>query len=251
MITIKTTSWEIDDVDTVFFDKDGTLIDSHIYWGRIIEKRSKALIDALRLDASLYTGLCRRMGLLIETGKLLPEGPIALVSREEVIKLVFQYLTEIGVVVSVGGITDIFLKVHTEFLKEMMDYVKILPGVVSLLEKIKKKGVKTAIITTDSIKNTEKIMDRLNIKRHFDLCIGKETTVEPKISGVPALIAMQSLQTGPETTVCVGDSPMDIIMCRNAHCKAGIGVALGQVMYEDLLKETRFVIHDYSELMIG
>ena len=35
MISLKSKSWQIDNVETVLFDKDGTFIDLHFFWGNV------------------------------------------------------------------------------------------------------------------------------------------------------------------------------------------------------------------------
>lgn len=250
MIALKTNQWEINDVEAVFFDKDGTLIDSHIYWGRIIEKRSEALIKKYNLPISYFETLCMIMGFSFKERKLLPEGPIALVSREEVIRILCNYFIKNNIRVVEQEISELFVEVHSEFVKEIYDYIKILPQVKELLKILQKKQIKTAVITTDSIKNTEEIMKYLGLNEYFDILIGKETTPQPKISGVPALISVELLGVKPENTICIGDAPMDIIMSKKANLKAGIGVALGQTTIDELSKHTSYVIKNYGELEI-
>lgn len=250
MIKLTTPSWEIDNIEAVLFDKDGTLIDSHVYWGTIIERRSRALIKKLNLDQSYHKLLCLKMGFSLVDRRLLPEGPIALVSREEVIKILYEYFRKNGINISEQEIATLFMEVHSDFMNEIYDYIKILPGVKDLLSLLRDKGIKTAVITTDSIKNTEKILHFLGLSPYFDLSIGKETATQPKITGIPALIAVKSLKVNTKNTVCIGDAPMDIIMSKKANLRAGIGVALGQIPFEELLKYTNFVINDYSELAI-
>jgi phosphoglycolate phosphatase-like HAD superfamily hydrolase len=250
MINIISPSWKIDDIETIFFDKDGTIIDSHIYWGRIIEKRSSALIDNFNMNRLKYNELCKVMGLSRETSKLLPEGPIALVERDKVIEIVLQYLRTRDIAVTAGEIKKIFSDVHHNFLDEIYDYIKILPGVLNLLETLKQRNIKTAIITSDRIVNTEKIIAHLNIKDYFDQVIGLESTPEPKVSGKPAIVALELMKTDARHTICIGDAPMDIIMSKKANLKAAIGIALGQTPFEDLQRETPYAAHNYSELKI-
>ena len=54
MINLKTSIWEIKNIDTVLFDKDGTIQDLHIYWGQIIRMRSRALIKIFKLKPYFF-----------------------------------------------------------------------------------------------------------------------------------------------------------------------------------------------------
>ena len=44
MIKISSADWEIDNIGAVFFDKDGTFIDLHYFWGKMTEMRAKEVI---------------------------------------------------------------------------------------------------------------------------------------------------------------------------------------------------------------
>lgn len=250
MVDILTSRWRINDVEAVLFDKDGTIIDSHKYWGGIIEKRSKALREELKLNFSYHKKLSLWMGFSLEKRRLLPEGPVGIDTREEVIRKLTIQLKNEGIEITQKKIGYIFNYVHTQFVKEIQNHLKILPGVKRLLEALKEKKVKMAIITTDSIKNTEEIISLLNLKKYFDVLIGREYSLSPKASGIPARIALDLLKTSRGNTISIGDAPMDLIMAKKAGLKAGMGVALGQIPYADLLKYTRFAIHRFKELKI-
>ena len=84
MIDIVGKDFCIPKIDTVLFDKDGTLMDSNVYWGEIIKRRAKKIIDTYEVSLS-EKELCLKMGYDTKEEKLLEEGPIAIVSRNRVI----------------------------------------------------------------------------------------------------------------------------------------------------------------------
>ena len=49
MINFKTKDWQIKNIETVLFDKDGTLIDLHYFWGKMTQMRSLAVIEKYNL----------------------------------------------------------------------------------------------------------------------------------------------------------------------------------------------------------
>ena len=53
MINLKTNDWEIKNIDTILFDKDGTFIDLHYFWGKMTELRVQEIIKIYNLDKNL------------------------------------------------------------------------------------------------------------------------------------------------------------------------------------------------------
>lgn len=250
MLKLQSSCWELEDIDAVLFDKDGTIIDSHLYWGGIIEKRSRALISSFELVPTIHEDLCRAMGYSISQRRLLPQGPIALVSREEVISAVQQYLKSIGTKADAGMISELFQEVHTDFLNVIKEYIAILPGARKLVQQISEAGARTALVTTDSKPNAEQIVEHLGIRANFDIIIGKESTPLSKVTGVPAKLACEALGVSPDRTICIGDAEMDALMANNAGLKGCVAVALGQTPLHDLAKYTKYVLKDYTELKV-
>lgn len=250
MISLAGDGWRVDGIAAVLFDKDGTLIDSHAYWGAIIRRRARAAVEAFGLPGDRYDGLCGSMGLDLATGRLRPEGPIALVSREEVIRAVRGHLATLGVDAAELALADLFVREHAAFLSEIHDHVRLLPGVRPLLDALRGAGVRTAVVTTDAVANTRETLRHLGIDGCFDAVIGKESAPEGKPAPGPALAALAALGASAGETACVGDAPMDLLMSRNAGLLACIGVATGQVPPEDLARHTPFVARSLEELAV-
>lgn len=250
MIKLFGPNWELEDVELVLFDKDGTLIDSHLYWGSIIQKRARAIIEHYNMPKESFYGLCMIMGYSLDSGRLSPQGPVALVSREEVIDIVDDYLGRIGVAGSKEAIEDIFSFVHKEAIADIKDISKLLPGAEETLKKMNETGLKLALVTSDSVINTREILKILNIDEYFTLVAGREFCSEPKSSGAPAKKACGQLKIETKKAICIGDAPMDIAMADGAHLKACISVALGQTPASDLRQQNEYVINNYSELSV-
>ena len=54
MINLKTNNWKIENIETILFDKDGTLIDLHYFWGKMTELRACAVIKKYGLCESFF-----------------------------------------------------------------------------------------------------------------------------------------------------------------------------------------------------
>ena len=50
MINFKVDNYKFENIDTVLFDKDGTIIDLHYLWGKMTELRAQAVVELLRMN---------------------------------------------------------------------------------------------------------------------------------------------------------------------------------------------------------
>ncbi len=250
MVDLYTKNWELQNINTVLFDKDGTFIDSHIYWGKIIQMRIQAVMDEYRISEEHFYNLCLSLGYDLNTKKLIPQGPIALLAREEVIKSLLTALKKIGVETNTDTIAEIFKNVHQEFHKVIYDYIKIIDGAEDLFKRLKEKDVTLSVVTSDVYANAVSILDYLNLSQYFSLVIGKDNCTKAKKTGEPALIAIEKLGADPDRTISVGDADMDYLMAKNAGLKGSILVATGQTGIEDLSKNTNCVVNKLNEVLI-
>lgn len=250
MIALSGNGWRLEGIGCVLFDKDGTLVDSHVYWGRIIERRARAIGRHYDLPEESFERLCRAMGLDRAAGRLMPQGPIALVSREEVILEVRRELGAMGVEAAEEVLGRLFAHEHEAFLPELRGYLRMLPGVRELLEGLKRVGVKTAVVTTDTVPNTRETLSHLGIAHLFDAVVGKESTKEPKTSGIPARRALELLGVPAAEAVCIGDAPMDLIMADRGGLRAGIWTATGQITGASLAEYSPYGVGSLAELRI-
>lgn len=250
VVSISAYGWRLDGISAVLFDKDGTFVDSHQYWGKIIFYRSKAICDAFQMNASYIEKLEIVMGFSRAQGCLLSSGPIALVSRDEVIEIVIQYLNSQNVKTTKSQISEIFDRVHHE-MEKYDDHIRIISTALPLFKALKERGIQLAVVTTDAIKNTEMTVNKLGLQSYFSAIVGRESCKEPKASGVPATIALSKLGVLAQESVCIGDAPMDMQMAVNSGCRASIGVATGQISQSDLLKVTPYVVSALSDLLVS
>lgn len=250
MAKLYTDKWALDNIKAVLFDKDGTFINSHIYWGEIIKRRIHAVMQHFEIKEDLFDSLCSSLGLDTKTGLLIKEGPIAIFSREVVVTSLINKLKECGVSSNSSTIEEIFKKVHENFLPDIYNYVKIIEDAKILFDKLKSVEIKLAVVTSDMHANTDAILKHLGLEKYFDLVIGKDDCSKAKKTGEPAKIALKKLNVKAENTISVGDAEMDYLMAKNAGLKGSILVATGQTPFEELLDYTPTSVEKLKEVQV-
>ncbi len=100
---------------------------------------------------------------------------------------------------------------------------ELYPGVREVINYLKKKGIKIAIVTRNSRKAVDIVLNKHKLS--FSVLITREVT-SPKPSAKPLIMASELLGIDKENLICVGDYKYDLIASR----KAGIRNIL--VMHE-------------------
>ncbi len=225
-----------DNIQLVVLDKDGTLTDAHVFWAEVIRRRAAALVRYFDLSQSEAAQLCQIMGLNVATGKLLPEGPIAIVSRDRVIEIVIEFLLyKYRVVADKQIIAQLFDEVHAEFALTMTDYIRLLPGVREFLESIRGR-VKIALITSDGRASTMLALTHCEIADYFDIIITRDDCPHPKVTGIPLKLLLNDTKVSPSRTLVVGDAKMDFDMAAAAGVENVLLVETGQTAAAELRK---------------
>jgi len=236
------------DINAVFFDKDGTLIDSHFYWGSIIKARSALIVDKLRLDPSKYSDICYSMGFCVQREKLIEEGPVALESRSVVIDKVNRFLNNMGFSVVDTEIEQIFDLVSTE-MQDNYEIVKPIEDAVSVLKILKSMDVNVAIITSDSELNTCKFIDKIGLSSSDIMLICRDNYEHSKKSGLPAIYAAEKMSINIDSCLVIGDAPMDYHMAVNSGAMHLL-VSTGQLSYDTLRQNTNNVVASLSNVRV-
>jgi phosphoglycolate phosphatase len=253
MITLKHNDWELSGIEAIIFDKDGTLTDVHTYWGEIIKMRADRIVNEFCLPSTYKIYLEYMMGYSTVTNKLSKNGPIALVGRNEVIRIVTEYLCKNSIKTTEDRIGKIFDSVHAQFAKEKMDEcIKILPKVREFLVALSDypcfDEVLLFLLTSDTKTNAKKGMIKLDLIKYFTAIYGKEDSKKDKITGSICGDIIKTHELNPENVIAIGDTNTDIIMAKNAGIKGCIGVATGQVPFTKL--ETPYKCHSFSEIKV-
>ena len=124
MINFKTKNFKIENIENVFFDKDGTLIDLDYFWGQMTILRVKEIIKRYGLKESDYLEkLCLLLGYNLKTGKMIKDGITALYSRVKIIEIFTKNLLELNIKTNEKEITEIFDYVNKIFYQDMQKFI--------------------------------------------------------------------------------------------------------------------------------
>ena len=246
MISLKTPNWQINNIETVLLDKDGTFIDLHYFWGKMTELRVKEIIHQFNLNPDLFSELCLCLGYDIKTSKMLSDGITAMYSRSKIIEIFKSDLEKYGVEISEQELENIFDKVSIEFYKNMHQYTKPINSAIEFIKKLHSKGIKLGIVTSDSVESTKLTLKHFGWENLFESVIGRESSTHTKESGEPTKLALKELSANPEKTVMIGDAPMDSISAQKAGIEKIILVATGQIVENTLKSYSPYTIEDLS-----
>lgn len=248
MIKLKSDDWEIGNIEAIIFDKDGTFIDLHYFWGKMTELRVFELIKRYRLNENLFENLCLFLGFDIKNKKMLPDGITALYSRSVIIEMLIKKLNEFGCFSKVSEIENIFDCVSDNFYKNITKYIKPIDEAIEFIKNVRNHNIKLAVVTADSVVSTNLALRYLNLEKYFDFIIGRESCIETKESGIPTMLAVEKLGVSTDKTIMIGDSPTDAISAKNAKLKATILAATGQIDMQTLKLTSPYCVNSLNDI---
>ena len=251
MINLKSKDWKLENINTVLFDKDGTFIDLHYFWGKMTELRAAEIIKRYRLNETLLDKLCLLLGYDRNSKKMLSDGITALYSRVKIIEIFKNDLIKLGINISTNELTNIFDLISETFYKEIHKYTKPIQPAIELIKQLRLTGVKLGVVTSDSVKSTQLTLQNFGWESLFDTIIGRESSTHTKESGELTKLALKNLNADPKTTIMIGDAPMDLISAQNAGIEKTILVATGQIKLEELLKISNYSVNSLEEIKIN
>ncbi len=250
MLSIKSSCGLVyQEVESIFFDKDGTLIDSHFYWGSVIKARVSSAIERFGLRPSSFERLCSILGFDIKSGKLSSHGPIALVDRKTVIETFTNALNNEGADITSSDIEDLFDDVSEKIEANISNIIKPIESALIFLRSLLELKLPISIITSDSLKNTKLFMEIFGFSSENILLVCRDNCPHPKKTGLPAIEASSALNTNISKSLIIGDAPMDFYMAKNSGSQHLL-VSTGQIKYNQLKNLSPYVVESLSSLEI-
>lgn len=176
-------------ISLIVFDLDGTLVDS-----------KRDLADAAN-------ALLAELG-----GAQLPVDRIADMVGEGAALLVRRALTAAGLDPDIPDALPRFLELYDD---RLLHHTVLYPGVAETLDALSSRAT-LSVLTNKPSAATERILQGLDVRSLFRDVVGGDTAFgrKPDPSGLHHLIAAAAAT--PDTTLLVGDSPVDLETARRA-----------------------------------
>jgi len=133
------------------------------------------------------------------------------------------------------------------FFERLLNELKLVDGFLIFNEKIRNKGIKTALVSSTSLYSFKLIDEIYHIVNLFDLVITGADTDKHKPHPDPYLKALKILQVNPNNTVVIEDYPNGIISAKKAGCFVYgiIGSFSSEILIESGADE---IVESYEEL---
>jgi beta-phosphoglucomutase len=179
------------DIRTIFFDFDGVVIDSE----PVHAKAKKLVLEKFNIS---YPAT------LFDEYKGIPDN------------IFFDYISKKLDPLNHPG--ELLYNSKKLFFEEIKEELTLVKGFISFYQKVKEKGIATALVSSTSLYSLG-LVDRIfNISGKFDLVITEVDTARHKPSPDPYLRALEKLPAVAESTIVIEDSPNGIISAKEAGC---------------------------------
>jgi pyrophosphatase PpaX len=96
--------------------------------------------------------------------------------------------------------------------------LKLFPHARETLKELRNKGLKLGLVTNTPIKQTYKLLEDLKLREYFDVVVGGDEVRNGKPAPDIILEACKRLKIEPKDALMIGDTPMDMMSCKNAGC---------------------------------
>jgi HAD superfamily hydrolase (TIGR01509 family) len=213
-----------DNINTMLFDYEGTLVDFQWKLAEAVEETLKMLRDSGfakdRIQSRRYSTLMTE----------------AMQGAAEIGLQPDQVREKIGLV-------------YDRFDEDALTRWALRPYVKDFLKAIRAKGVRTGLVSNVGGKTLSKALTKLGLEGFFDIALSRNDVLNLKPNPDGINLAIERLGAQKDTSIFMGDSLDDINAAKNAGIRVII-ITDGENIKEDLLAaKPNYVIKSYEELL--
>jgi phosphoglycolate phosphatase-like HAD superfamily hydrolase len=233
---------QLDGIDVVVFDKDGTLIDFHAMWGGWARGLGDRLDAVIRRPVSL--DVFAAIGFDPASGRVAPGGELATATMAGIEETVARVLRRWCPSISAA-------RRATEAAWTLPDPVALavpLGDLRGIFGRLRADGRRIAIVTTDDRGPTLATLRSLGVRDDVRAMVCGDDGFAMKPEPDPIFAICQAYQREPDRVLVVGDTPADIAMGRAAGAGRVIGVRSGLGTDADL-RDADGIIDSIADLL--
>ncbi len=220
-------------IDGILFDKDGTLFDFRISWGRW----AQGFLARIARDAGHAARLGRAIGFDPATGSFAPYSPVIAATAADIAAALVSELPGVSVV-------DLTEQIDASAGQaSMSEAVPLLP----LLSALRGRGLRLGVATNDSEVPARQHLANHGITDCFDFIAGYDSGFGPKPGPGMCLAFTRALGLDPARVAMVGDSRHDLEAGRAAGMLT-VAVLTGIATREDLASHADVVLADIGSI---
>lgn len=145
---------------------------------------------------------------------------------------------------------DAAMKRYIELFKDRCTYhVKLYDGIRELMDSLKEKGIRIAILSNKHHENVISILDGLFGQNYFDCALGQREDHKKKPSGEGIDIILNEIRVHPENCIYAGDTNTDMLTGK-AYGLYTVGVTWGFRDKEELISaDADFIVDRPEEIL--
>ncbi|MCR6109456.1 HAD family hydrolase [Bacillus sp. A301a_S52] len=236
-------------VDTVLFDKDGTLVDFESLWFTWIDDIHSFLNSSLTIDDSNFKQDLRQ-SLGISDNTVDPKSPLAIGSLNDS-KIIIAYK-----LYKRGTPWDQAIELVTESIayankrQSESETIKPIKGIEELLSDMKESGMTLGVLTADETDQAEQHLQTLKIAHYFDFIIGNDQVEKGKPYPDMAYLAADRHDFSLDRAVMIGDTNGDMKLGKHAGTHASIGIITYAKDDDHHLEDADCKIDCYSKIQV-
>jgi phosphoglycolate phosphatase len=220
-------------IDGLLFDKDGTLFDFRISWGRW----AQTFLTRIATDANHATRLGQAIGFDLATGTFAPDSPVIAATAADIAAALAPELPG----VTVADLTDLIDASAGQ--APMAEAVPLRP----LLCALRARGLRLGVATNDSEGPARQHLANHGITDCFDFIAGYDSGHGAKPGPGMCLAFVQQLGLAPARVAMVGDSRHDLEAGRAAGMRT-VAVLTGIAKRDELEPHADVVLADIGAI---
>jgi phosphoglycolate phosphatase len=219
---------DLEAIDVICFDKDGTLVDFHAMWGGWARELGAGLEATVRRPVA--PDVFAAIGFDPVTGRVQPRAPLAIATMDELASTVEAVMRR-------WCPSAVAARRAVDAAWTIPDPVALavpLADLPTLFAEQRAAGRRLAVITTDDRAPTDATLRHLGVRDAVGAMVCGDDGFPTKPEPDAVWAVCQAYGVLPERVAVVGDSPADIAMGRSAGAGLVVGVRSGLGADDDL-----------------